>query len=87
MVVDADRVLPAAIAFQRLETIGGRNAKIGKALRRIEQTQLAQGDSLNVSGKVPAAAALPDRCRLLVAKARDHSSCITHNVMQHKLNL
>jgi hypothetical protein len=55
LVVDADRMLPAAIALQRLETIGGRNAKIGKALRRIEQTQLAQGDSLNVSGKVPAA--------------------------------
>src|SRR5205085_10255356 len=45
LVVDADRMLPAAIAFQRFETIGGRNAKIGKALRRIEQTQLAQGDS------------------------------------------
>jgi len=50
LVVDADRMLPAAIAFQRFETIGGRNAKIGKAPRRIEQTQLAQGDSLNVSG-------------------------------------
>ena len=61
LVVDADRMPPAAIAFQRFEAIGGSNAKIGEALRRIEQTQLAQGDSLNVSGKVPAAAALPDR--------------------------
>src|SRR5687767_14025875 len=67
LIVDPDRMLPAAVASQGFEAIGRWNAQIGEALRRIEQTQPTQGGNLNVSGQTPAAAPLPDRCSLLVA--------------------
>src|ERR1043165_9070758 len=49
LIVDADRVLAAAASSQCFEAVGGRNPKIGQALRSIEQTQLAQGSDLDVS--------------------------------------
>src|SRR5262245_26011345 len=72
LVVDADRMLAAPIALQRLQPVAGRNAKIIETDRVVEKTQLAQSNGLNVARKAAAAKARPDRGRFLVAEARDH---------------
>jgi hypothetical protein len=74
LVVDADRVLADAIAFQCFEPIAGRHEQITNAFGVVEQTQLPQRFRLNIGGQSAAASTRPDRRSLRIVKADDHNS-------------
>src|SRR5689334_7107511 len=63
--VDADRMLSSPILLQRFQTVAGRHTQIVEPLRVADQTQLSQGDRLNVGRKPPAAPASPYRRGLI----------------------
>jgi hypothetical protein len=48
LAVDADAMLPASIAGQRLKPIAGRNTQVHKAGGGVQHSQLAQGRLLNI---------------------------------------
>src|SRR5665213_2305206 len=72
LVVDADAPLPRPSARQFFQPVSRRHAQIVHFSRRVDQTELAQGDGLYVEGKASAALAVPDLLGLAVDKADDH---------------
>jgi hypothetical protein len=77
LIVYSDRVLTAAITFQRFEAVRWWYAQVSESPRVVQDTQLPQCDLLNVMRQPAAALACPDRRRLAIMKADDHSNCIT----------
>jgi hypothetical protein len=49
LIVDANAVLPGAIAFQLFQTIAGRAPQVVKRLGRIDEDELAQHRTLEIT--------------------------------------
>ena len=74
-VVYANRVLPLAVAFERLMR-GSDPGKIGQFFRRVEHDQLSECDPLNTSE--PAALLFAeDLLRFRAAKGNDHQTILS----------
>jgi len=72
--------LSSAFAFEALQAIARRYAKIGNGPGRMQQTQFAKGDSLNITGQFVATPSLPDPLGFTICKALDHARTITQRV-------
>ena len=48
LIVDSDRMLPRAVAFERMEPVAGRYPQVGEHDRNMDSFQLAQGASSDV---------------------------------------
>src|ERR1700686_138133 len=60
LIVDADRVLPGTVCFERLEAVGRWNPKVAKALCIVQQAQFPQRTALNFRRQPTASTAVPD---------------------------
>jgi len=78
LVVDADAVLPAAIARQRFQPVRRRNAQIIKTLCGIQHPQLAPRDDLDLVGQLPAEQTRPDALRRFVVEGNNHYWIVSH---------
>jgi len=58
--------LSSAFAFETLQPISRRHAKIAYGPGRMQQTQFAQGDGLNITGQFAAVPPLPDTLRFAI---------------------
>ena len=75
LIVDADAVLSGAIALELFEPVRRRSRQVDQAARFRKHPELSQsdpGDGLEPPGRLP----VPDRFRLRVLEALEHSSSI-----------
>lgn len=71
LVVDPDRMLPRAIALERLQPVAGRCAQVVKYMGRVQHPQFAQGHTLEVHEAAHPLAA-GEGLGVPVRKAADH---------------
>ena len=74
LAIDADAVLTFPIAFERFQSIARRNEQILQTNGRVQETQLRQGDFLNVLRQSAGKFAIPNLLCFAVAKACDQST-------------
>src|SRR6185295_14899808 len=86
LIIDADRILSAPLAFQRFQPIGRRRPQIVALARIVQQTKLAQCRRLNVRRQPAALLARPNRRGRVVTETDDHREVITQNVMRYNKN-
>src|SRR5262245_10305751 len=72
LLVDADAMLPLAIAAELLQTISRRAAQVFQRLPGVQEQQLSQGRALQRASHLTARFALKQPRRLSVAEAPDH---------------
>lgn len=70
LIIDSNAVLPRAGSVK--QSISRRYSQILERDSRVQNGELYERSSLQISGKVPAPAGLPQPFRVLVAKAADH---------------
>ena len=81
-IIDADRVLPSAIASQGFKSVSGRRTKISQRLGRIENCQFAPCRLQNIRRETSNHPIGKNRRRALVSKLTDHPLCITRHTMK-----
>jgi hypothetical protein len=74
LIIDANAVLPCAVAFQQLKPVAWRNAKVIHDNRLIKQAQLSQRNGLYIGRQFAASPAVPDQLCLRVSKISDQGS-------------
>lgn len=84
LVVDADAVLPLAVAVQLLEAVARRNPKVVDVFGGVEDQELAVSNSLKVGAERADVRAMPDELGLLARERLDHSITITRRVTNCK---
>ena len=73
LIVDADAVLAATIALERLEPVAGRNGQVGEGVGRIEDDEFPKRDALKACGEATRTATLKERFRVGVAEGANHA--------------
>jgi hypothetical protein len=77
LIVDANAVLPRAIAFELFQAIPGRDSKIFERSGAVKHQKLPEGRPAKIGrGNAPAFSRPPEFLRLPVCEAPDHSSYI-----------
>jgi len=84
LIVDANAVLALAVALQRFEMIGRRNAKVLKTRCRVQPCQLPARYRPQVCRNPAALARLPESLQIGILEALDHEPILTHNVHNDK---
>ncbi len=75
LIVDADAVLTAPAAFQRLKPVSGRRTEEIQRLRRIQLGQFTDG-CIFESAKLTRSAAFKKRLRMFAAKGLNHTNIV-----------
>lgn len=81
LIVDANAVLPDAIATEFFQSIAGGYPQVGQLLSGIQDEKLAERDVLQGWGPASYHLAVEQSFRVAVAEAADHSGNITRYVI------
>ena len=73
-VIDADGVLTAPVAAERLEAIAGRHREKGQFDGRIDELKLNQSALPNLAGHAARAAGHPQLLGVAISEALDHTT-------------
>jgi hypothetical protein len=76
-IVDADAVLPLAVARQFFQVVAAGDAPVFQRLRGIQEQQFSERRALERQRELADALALKDALRVAVAEAADHIAIIT----------
>jgi hypothetical protein len=77
LVTNPDAPLAGAVSLERLQPVSWWYTQVLQNAGGMQQTQLAQGDALDVTRQLPAALAPPDLFRPAISEALDHAPTIT----------
>jgi uncharacterized protein YuzE len=77
LVVDADAVLPLAVAVKLLEAIARRYPKVVDVLGGVEDQEFAIGNSLKIGAELADVRAIPDELGFFIRERLDHLQSIT----------
>ena len=74
LIVDRDRVLPRAVAFERVQAIARRDAQVGHCNRDMHRLELAQGPARHIRRDALRRAGPKERLRLAIREGLNHSA-------------
>jgi hypothetical protein len=72
--VDADAVLSSTITFQLLESVRWWNAEVVECRRRIQHSELSEGNPLQVHSRSLDRLSMEEALCVLIPEALDHST-------------
>ncbi len=74
LIIDADAVLPLAVALERFEAIARRNAEVVRCRRCVEHQEFAKGHALNPQVDPPDRLPIEQRFGVAVGERDDPST-------------
>ena len=80
LVVDPDRILPGAVALERLEPVARRGAQIIEPMGGVEHRQFSQGGPFDMHETADASMG-GERCGVAAGKATDHMRYVSRIIL------